>query len=214
MKIKKILLISFAVLPLIVSLITLIFLPEVIPAHYGSDFTVDRYGSKFEILIFPVLILVSSLIFLLSGFFMKNEANKKITLNIGLAFILFFNALSYYILYLQANNVTDISSGVFGIERILLLIFGVFFIFIGNLLPMSHRNSFVGMRTKWSMTNDTVWKKSQLFSGISMILLGTVFLILAFVFPNIFLMFVLIFTVIITDTVYTYAAAKKYGDKS
>ncbi len=195
-------------------MITLIFLPEVIPAHYGPDFTVDRYGSKFEILIFPVLILVSSLIFLLPGFFMKNEANKKIILNIGLAFILFFNALSYYILYLQANNVTDISSGVFGIERILLLIFGVFFIFIGNLIPMSRRNSFVGMRTKWSMTNDTVWKKCQLFSGISMILLGIVFLILAFVFPNIIFMFVLIFTVIITDTVYTYAAAKKYGDKA
>lgn len=214
MKIKKIFLISFAVLPLIVSLIALIFLPEEIPAHYGANFTVDRYGSKFEILIFPVSIFFLSLVFLLPGIFMDNELNKKITLDIGLALILVMNALNYYILFIQANSLTDINSGIFGIERILLLIFGVLFIFIGNMMPLSRRNSFVGLRTKWSMTNDTVWKKCQLFGGISMIILGIVFLIIAFVFPNIFLMISLMLIVIITDTIYTFAAAKKYGNKS
>lgn len=213
MKIKKVLLITFAVSQLIVSLITLFFLPEEIPAHYGANFTVDRYGSKYEILIFPIEILIMSLIFLLPGIFMKNETNKRLTLNIGLALILVFNALEYYILFIQANNVTNINSGVFKIERILLLIFGVLFVFIGNLMPLSRRNSFVGLRTRWSMTNDTVWKKCQLFGGVSLIILGIILMVNAFVYPNIPLMIGLLIIVAITDTIYTYVAANKYGNK-
>lgn len=213
MKTKKTLLISFAILPLIISLIALIFLPEEIPAHYGANFTVDRYGSKFEILIFPVSIFVLSLIFLLPGLFMKNESNKKITLNIGLALILLFNAFNYYILFVQANNITNINSGVFKIERIILLIFGVLFVFIGNLMPLSKRNSFVGLRTKWCMTNDTVWKKCQLFGGVSFIILGIILMVIAFVYPNIPLMIGLLIIVALTDTIYTYVAANKYGNK-
>ena len=213
MKIKKILLISLTVLPLIIGLIALIFLPEKIPAHYGPNFTVDRYGNKFETLIFPIGILFISLIFLLPGIFMKNELNKKLTLNIGIALILVFNALDYYILYVQANDFQSLNAVFFNVERIILLIFGAFFIFIGNLMPMSRRNSFVGLRTKWSMKNDTVWKKCQMFGGISMIVSGVICFATAFIFPNIFLMIGLLISVAAVDTAYSYITAKKYNIK-
>ncbi|MBQ7504245.1 MAG: DUF1648 domain-containing protein [Ruminococcus sp.] len=207
--IKVLLLLSIAVLPLIVSLIALAFLPEQIPTHYGVDFTVDRYGSKFEALIFPITILILSLVFLLPGIFMKNELNKKLILDIGIALILAFNALDYYILYVQSSNLYSINSGVFAIERILLLILGVLFVFIGNLMPMSRKNSFIGLRTKWSMSNDAVWKKCQLFGGVSMMILGITLFVLAFVFPNIFLMIGLILGVVVIDTIYSYIAANR-----
>lgn len=209
MKIKKILLLSLAILPLTVSLIALIFLPDQIPAHYGSEFTVDRYGSKFEILILPIAIFVLSFIFLLPGILMKNEQNQKVILDFGIAVILALNALDYYILYIQSNDIKSINSGFSDIQRILLLIFGALFIFIGNLMPLTKKNSFIGLRTKWSMSSDTVWKKSQLFGGISMIILGIILLILAFVFPNIFLMIGLLIGVTVIDTIYSYIAAKK-----
>ena len=212
MKIRRTLLIVFAVLPLIAAIIALFFMPEQIPAHYGADFTVDRYGSKYEVLIFPAIILVVGLTFLIPAALTGSEANKKLILNIGLGMTLFFDVLSFYILYMQATGARDMKSGPFSFERFLLLCFGAFFIFFGNLLPMTRRNSFIGLRTKWSMKNDTVWKKSQLFGGISMIILGVVLFVLAFTFPNIFLMIVLLIAVAIADTVYTYFAAKKYGD--
>ena len=40
-------------LPLLVVLISLKFLPDQIPAHYGISGEVDRWGSKYETLIFP-----------------------------------------------------------------------------------------------------------------------------------------------------------------
>ena len=112
MKLKKGLLTVFSVLPLVVSGIALFFLPDRIPGHYGADLTVDRYGSKYEILILPPIILIIGLIFLLAAKLISEEPNKRITLNIGLALVLFFNALNYFVLYVQANAIKDI--GKFG----------------------------------------------------------------------------------------------------
>ena len=44
-------------LPLVATLIALPFLPEQIPAHYGFDGQVSRYGSKYESLIIPAITL-------------------------------------------------------------------------------------------------------------------------------------------------------------
>lgn len=44
-------------LPVPVTLISLVFLPDQIPAHYGSDNLVTRWGSKYETLLFPLACL-------------------------------------------------------------------------------------------------------------------------------------------------------------
>ncbi len=55
MKIRKIVYFILMFLPLAVILIALPYLPEKIPAHYGFDNQVDRWGSKYEELLFPVV---------------------------------------------------------------------------------------------------------------------------------------------------------------
>ena len=59
------------------------------------------------------------------------------------------------------------------------------------------------------MSNDAVWKKCQLFGGVSMMILGITLFVLAFVFPNIFLMIGLILGVVVIDTIYSYIAANR-----
>ena len=41
-------------LPLVVALIALQYLPSKIPAHYGFDLQVTRWGSKYEVLLYPI----------------------------------------------------------------------------------------------------------------------------------------------------------------
>ena len=53
MKNKKALYIALMFLPLLITLVALPFLPEKIPAHYNFAGEIDRWGSKFETLIFP-----------------------------------------------------------------------------------------------------------------------------------------------------------------
>ena len=52
-------------------------------------------------------------------------------------------------------------------------------------------------------------KKCQLFGGVSLIILGIVLLVIAFVFPKIFLMLGLLIGVAVIDTVYSYIVAEK-----
>ena len=61
MKIQKTIFYILMFLPLPVTLISLVFLPDQIPAHYGSDNQVTRWGSKYETLLFPVVTIIFGL---------------------------------------------------------------------------------------------------------------------------------------------------------
>ena len=50
MKTKKTVYYILMYLPLVIVLIALPYLPEKIPAHYGFDNQVDRWGNKYEAL--------------------------------------------------------------------------------------------------------------------------------------------------------------------
>ena len=54
---------------------------------------------------------------------------------------------------------------------------GLFQIVFGNIMPKLRRNSFIGLRTSWSMANDDVWQKSQRFAGISSVVVGILVII-------------------------------------
>ena len=57
MKAQKRIFWILTLLPLAVNLASLPFLPDRIPAHYGWDDQVTRWGSKYETLLFPVVTL-------------------------------------------------------------------------------------------------------------------------------------------------------------
>ena len=55
MKTKKTIYFLLMFLPLLITVFALPFLPEKIPAHYNFAGEIDRWGSKFETLIFPAV---------------------------------------------------------------------------------------------------------------------------------------------------------------
>lgn len=63
-----------AVIPLIVTVILLPFIPERIPMHYNFNGEIDRWGSRAEQLIFPAAII---LITLLWHFMIKSFEKRK-----------------------------------------------------------------------------------------------------------------------------------------
>ena len=62
MKISRCIFRILWILPLTAVLIALPLLPEQIPAHYGIDGQVDRFGSKYETLIFPAITITFGLL--------------------------------------------------------------------------------------------------------------------------------------------------------
>ena len=166
-------------LPLVVVLIVLPHLPEKIPAHYGFDNQVDRWGSKYEALLFPVVsILMGYFLLGMAKLAAKKEEhgenNKNVTIIVGILVLILLNALNAYSLYTSFNKVENLSFVSLDIGQLVFGIIGMLMIVIGNLMPKLRMNSMIGLRTHWSMKDEATWKKSQHIGGISFIIGGII----------------------------------------
>ena len=166
-------------LPLVVVLLVLPHLPEKIPAHYGFDNQVDRWGSKYEALLFPVVsILMGYFLLGMAKLAAKKEEhgenNKNVTIIVGILVLILLNALNVYSLYTSFNKVENLSFVSLDIGQLVFGIIGMLMIVIGNLMPKLRMNSMIGLRTHWSMKDEATWKKSQHIGGISFIIGGII----------------------------------------
>lgn len=179
MKTKKTIYFILMYLPLAVALVALPYLPDKIPAHYGFDNQVTRWGSKYEALLYPIAtILMGYFLLVMSRLAAKQEEhgenNKKIIIVTGILVLILFNALNGYSLYTDFNKVENLSSIPLDINQFILGIVGVLMIVTGNIMPKLRMNSIIGLRTHWSMKNEVTWKKCQRMGGISLIVGGII----------------------------------------
>ena len=159
-------------LPLVVTTVAVVwFLPEEIPAHYGVSGEVDRWGSKYESFIFPLLIIpFSGLIFGTAKaasmeIWQSNGTGRKIVLACGIMGLLIFNAVNGFFLYTSWAMVEDLGEVPDIGLRILFLVLSLLIVALGLWMPIVKRNAWFGVRTKWTMESETVWVKSQKFGG-------------------------------------------------
>ena len=198
-------------LPLAVTVISLLFLPDRIPAHYGSDNQVTRWGSKYETLIFPAetLICVAK-----SAAGKERENNEKAAVIIGMAVLLLFNLMTVYFLYADFRQISNLSDMPVDITGLVFCYLGAVIILCGILMPGLKRNSMIGLRTKWSMKNEVTWKKSQKFGGISFIIAGVCIIIVSLQTKGttcVIWSLGLLTADAVIDVIYTYIAARKYS---
>lgn len=205
-------------LPLFAVLISLQFLPDQIPAHYGISGEVDRWGSKYETLIFPGITIVFGLFMLvITKYASKQEKhgtnNQKIGIITGTLMLLLFNIMTFYFLYTDFNKVENLTSLIIDPSQLIFITLGIIIIILGNIMPKLKMNSMIGLRTTWSMKNEITWKKSQHFGGISFIIVGLLIIIAnLFIYPpiSILLSLTILVASLPIDIYYTYKIAKKY----
>lgn len=218
MKTKKIIFYILMFLPLVVVLIALQFLPEQIPAHYDFDNQVTRWGSKYEALIFPVItVLLGYFMLGMAKFSSKQEENGRNNENVcivaGIVSLALFNAMTGYFLYTDFHSIENLSSIALDINQLLFGLLGVLMIISGNIMPKLRMNSIAGLRTIWSMKNETTWKKSQRFGGISFIIGGVIIIIVCLLTKGVSCFWWamgIVAILLVVDTFYTYTLSKKY----
>lgn len=220
MKTKKISYVILMFLPLVVTAIAIFFMPDEIPAHYGANGMVDRWGSKFESFIFPATIVGFGLFMLLAAKLSgkveeENKNNEKITLTVGLVIMAIFNIMDFAILYLSFSGASSLSELPIDFCNLIVVLFGVAFIIIGNIMPKVRMNSLIGFRTPWTMKNEVTWKKCQLFGGITFIINGFITAVCGLlVFKGaaaIIFMLVMLAAMLVADIIYSYVVMKKHG---
>lgn len=218
MKPKKMLLWVLTFLPLIVTLMALPILPDTIPAHYGISGVVDRWGSKYGTLALPIItiILIGMLQFFEQwGNKQKNSAkqNEKFLAVINYMLVFVFNGITYWMLYSAYTGTENLYDAKIDGMKLLAVMMSISFIFLGNILPKCKQNKMMGIRTKWTLANETVWYKTHRFGGRLMMLFGTVSAILCFTILDHLAAFVVTFgglvLIIIPIMVYSYVIYKK-----
>ena len=137
----------------------------------------------------------------------------------GLAMILldifFFGRFSRPILdsYLVKPSLVFILGSVtYGavIEEVMLRLFMMSLIPLGNIMPKAQRNSAFGLRTKWSTANDHCWQQSQRIGGYIMVVTGFVGVILTAVLPAAWCGFVMLALIIAMTVGCTWASYRIY----
>lgn len=215
-KTKRIIYFILMFLPLIVTTIAMIFLPDSVPMHYGANNQVDRLGSKFELFILPCVVVAFGLFFLiLSKVLNKVEEygsnNKNICQTLGIVFCALFNILTYFFIYTAIKGVNNLNDLPIDSNSMIVLLLGIVMIIIGNIIPKAKMNSMLGLRTKWSMSSEEVWKKSQRFGGYSLVLTGVLMIIISIFTEGSICMilgFMSLFITAIIASMYSYFASK------
>lgn len=159
------------VLPLIISTIALYFLPSSIPAHYDISNQVDRWGSKYELLILPILAVVTGMILLAMVHAGKKEDEKN-NLIATMVILGSFNVVTCIMIYTSAVRAESLSIAGIHLEQVIFSILGMFMLVIGDLLPRTKRNQWLGLRTKTTLSSDERWTKAQQFAGITTVVCG------------------------------------------
>ncbi len=196
------------------TVVFLILSPDRIPVHYNFAGEVDRIGSKYENLLWPGFAVGLGLFFLLMARVpgKKGEkTNEKVLMIAGVCTLVFFTLLGFCFMLKALKYDPDAAPKVSydDVNRFVSIGIGVLLVVLGNIMPKIRRNSLIGIRTKWSMANDSVWRKSQRFSGIAAVIAGFVMIILALFIPGIWN--VLMMTVVIAIwVILCLAASRRY----
>jgi len=151
-------------------------LPDQMASHWNVNDQIDGYMSKFwGVFTMPLITLGMFVLFLVVPNIDPLKANIsefRESFNLFIVFIVGF-MVYIHVLTLRWNlGYTNL-----GIGKAMLPAMGLLFIVIGSLLRKAKRNFFIGIRTPWTLSSDTVWNKTHQLGAVLFMTSGVLALI-------------------------------------
>ena len=178
-------------------------LPDPMPAHWNSAGEIDGYMSKFwGVFLMPIITIALLGLFLIIPRIDPLKANIDKFIGIFNGFILVFVA---YMLYLYALILFAALGTPFNMTVMLLPVVGLLFIGIGYMMGKAKRNFFIGIRTPWTLSSETVWDETHKLGSKLFMLGGAVTIVSAFLGETgIWIMLAAMFIAAFVPIVYSY----------
>jgi uncharacterized membrane protein len=178
-------------------------LPDPMPSHWNAAGQVDDYMSKFwGIFLMPIITIALVGLFLVIPNIDPLKANIAKFLGVFNWFIVIFVV---YMLFVYALTLAAALGFQFNMTFWLLPVVGLLFIGAGYMMGQSKRNFFIGIRTPWTLSSETVWNETHKLGSKMFMLGGVVTIISAFLGENgIWLMLVAMLAAAFVPIVYSY----------
>lgn len=146
-------------------------LPEQMASHWNTSDEVDGTMPKiWGVFLLPLVTLGMFGLFILLPNIDPLRANIAQFRGVFNLFILF---ITVFMLYIHGLTLAwSLGYQNFKMSAAMLPFLGVLFIFIGYLLRQAKRNFFIGIRTPWTLSSDSVWDKTHRLGSVLFIASG------------------------------------------
>lgn len=158
-KITNIVLLAIVVIAFVAGVLVYPQLPEKIASHWNAVGEVNGYMQKFwGLFLLPLIMLGMFALYIIIPLIDPLKNNIK-------AFRKYYNALwiflEIFFLYIYGLSVAWNLEFRFNFTTAIVPAIAVLWFFLGTFLKNIKRNWFVGIRTPWTLSNDTVWEKTH-----------------------------------------------------
>jgi uncharacterized membrane protein len=178
-KAANITIITLVVISFLLAIVLYPVMPDPMPSHWNAAGEINDYMSKFwGLFLMPLITLGMILLFIAIPRIDPLKANiAQFIESYNLMVVLFV----VYMLYVYILTLLAAWGVPFNMTTMLLPAMGLLFIVIGFLIGKAKRNFFIGIRTPWTLSSDTVWAKTHelgkwMFIGAGIICIPCAFL--------------------------------------
>lgn len=199
-----------------------------VPVHFDINGNPDRFGSKYEMLILPIIIIATMV---LLEFFIKkykkqanNEIDEKkkaeflsnakvmnITGAIISVFFLAITTMTYYIVY--STTFSKLGLPEISVNNVIGILLGTMFIALANYMPKTRKNRNIGLKLPWTWYNATTWRKSNKFASYVMMIAGVISIISSLLTKGTIAGIIMMISVILGTVIMTIYAYIVYRDE-
>ena len=174
MKNKKVYIWILAVIPLLMLLVVYSKLPNQVPLQWGLEGG-SRYGSKRELI--PLTSL--NILFALGmPVFAKIDPKRKNYRRFSGTYETMILLVEVFVVVMMGLTLVEsLYPNTFSIPKAVTILVGFLFLFLGNMMPKVKQNFFMGMKTPWALSSETVWNKTQRLGG-KMFFFGGILMVL------------------------------------
>jgi uncharacterized membrane protein len=146
-------------------------LPDQMASHWNVNDQVDGYIPRFwGVFLLPLVTLGLFVLFLVIPSIDPMKANIA---QFRAAFNLFILLMVGFMLYIYGLTLAwSLGYTSFRMSGAMLPAIGLLFIFIGFMLRQAKRNFFIGIRTPWTLSSDTVWNETHRIGSVLFMISG------------------------------------------
>jgi len=147
-------------------------LPPTVATHWSLRGTPDGFSSRgWAVAIVPLVIVAITVLF---NVLPKVDPRRENYAKFLTSYWLIANAVIVFMLVAHTMIIATGLGYSVKIDRLMPVGVGLLFVFLGNYLTRVEPNWFIGIRTPWTLSSDTVWRKTHRTGGGLMVLGGLV----------------------------------------